>query len=99
MPGNIKHTVGSGMGGFRGDQHQGLEEDYSRKMTKGMIGTDAVTYEGSYDHYTRPIIPIWEDRNTDNIGSKLNGSKKIKGNLKQRPDKNIIKKARKKSNG
>jgi hypothetical protein len=80
MPGNIKHTVGAGLGGFRGDHHRGLEETYSREMTKGMIGTDAVTYEGSFDHYNmKPIILSWEDRNTDNNDTKLNNSKPLLG--------------------
>ena len=63
MPGNIKHTVGSGMGGFRGDLLTlSQAERYTRAVTKGKVGLSALTK-----------IPLWEDRNTDNIGSKLNG--------------------------
>ena len=90
MPGNIKHKVGAGLGGIRGDSMSlNQTENYARKTTKGYVGATALT------------LPTWEDRNTDNIGSKLNGPKIIKGNLKKRPDKNIYidKKARKKSDG
>jgi len=91
-------------------------EKVARGMSGGRIGAGAITFEGWKDHLDEPLpkgdygistgtikpadIKTWEDRNTDNIGSKLNGPKKIKGNLKKRPYiTNMDKKGRKKSNG
>jgi len=91
-------------------------EKVARGMSGGRIGAGAITFEGWKDHLDEPLpkgdygistgtikpadIKTWEDRNTDNIGSKLNGPKKIKGNLKKRDNRSYIeKRARKKSNG
>ena len=91
-------------------------EQVARGMSGGRIGAGAITFEGWKDHLDEPLpkgdigiptgtiestdIKTWDDRNTDNIGSKLNGPKKIKGNLKKRPNRSYIeKRARKKSDG
>lgn len=92
-------------------------EKITRGMSGGRIGAGAITFEGWKDHLDEPLptgdyyimsgtikpadIKTWEDRNTDNIGSKLNGPKVMKNNLKKkpRPAGYESKKARKKSNG
>jgi len=89
-------------------------EKVTRGMSGGRIGAKAITFEGWKDHLDEPLptgdyriatgtikptdIKTWEDRNTDNIGSKLNGPKNIKSNLKKQSDYKY-KKATKKSNG
>ena len=104
MPRNIKRIEGAGMGGYRGDILSAKQaEQVARGMSGGRIGAGAITFEGWKDHIATvksTDIKTWDDRNTDNIGSKLNGPKKIKGNLKKRPNRSYIeKRARKKSDG
>ena len=87
MPGNIKHTVGAGLGGIRGDSMSlNQTENYARKTTKGLVGAEALTLIGAYDHgkkfagyqkrtkpiHKRPDLKTWEDRNRANQNTKLN---------------------------
>ena len=86
MPGNIKHKVGAGLGGIRGDSMSlNQRENYARKTTKGYVGAKALTLIGAYDHgkkfggyqarkkpiHKTPDIKTWEDRNRANQGTKL----------------------------
>ena len=97
MPGNIKRIEGAGKyGGYYGDSMSlNQTEQVTRGMSGGRIGAGAITFEGYKDHIN---LPVWEDRNTDNIGSKLNGPKNKKTNLKKQSDYKY-KKATKKANG
>ena len=55
--------LGAGLGGYRGDiLFPESSEEVARKYTKGMVGGNAWDLS----------IPVWEDRNRDNIGTKLN---------------------------
>jgi hypothetical protein len=93
------------MGIKKGKGNLGVKDyvDYGREMaTKGELHALDTASGGLFGSRSanklRPILPVWEDRNTDNIGSKLNGPKNIKSNLKKQSDYKY-KKATKKSNG
>ena len=68
MPGHYSKNkgprfLGAGLGGNRGNTlHDSTADDVARKYTKGMVGGNA--WELS--------IPVWEDRNVMNRGTKLN---------------------------
>ena len=56
MPGNIKHKVGAGMGGYRGDILSAKQaERVARGLSGGRISNKAITFEGYKDHILKPL--------------------------------------------
>jgi hypothetical protein len=107
MPGNMKRIEG---GGSSSEPKQTYEKNLSYLSGDNVIsglhqGIGSKEMGKLFVQIAPKVVGLvpgniktWEDRNTDNIGSKLNGPKNIKSNLKKQSDYKY-KKATKKSNG